>query len=45
MRDVETAEREHVFVFRPLAFDQFNIQSLLLEEAVLDRAVNWVLRT
>src|SRR5271155_5212549 len=37
MRDVETAKRKHVLVFRPLAFDQFNIQSLLLEESVLDR--------
>ena len=40
MRDVETAEREHVLVFRLLVFDQFNIQSLLLEETFFDRAEN-----
>ena len=36
MRGVETGEGKHVLVFRPRAFDQFNIQFLLLEETVLD---------
>ena len=40
MRDVEAAEREHILVFRPLAFHQFDIESLLLEETILDRAEN-----
>ena len=40
MRDVEAAEREHILVFRPFAFDQFDIESFLLEEAIFDRAEN-----
>jgi hypothetical protein len=38
MRYVKTAEREDILVFRPLAFDQFNIESLILEETILDCA-------
>ena len=29
MRDVEPAKREHIFIFGPLAFDQFNIEPFL----------------
>ena len=38
MRDVVTAEREHVLVVRPLALHQFDLEPFLLEEALLDRA-------
>ena len=37
MRDVVTAEREHVLVFRPLAFHERDVEPFLLEEALLDR--------
>ncbi len=37
---VETAEREHILVFRPFAFDQFDIESFILEETILDCAEN-----
>ena len=36
MRDVKSAQRQHVFVIRPLAFDQRHLEAFLLEEAFLD---------
>ena len=40
MRDVVTAQSEHVLVVRPFAFHQFDLEPFLLEEAVLDRGEN-----
>ena len=36
MRDVESAQRQHVLVIRPLAFDQRHLEAFFLEEAFLD---------
>ena len=36
--DVKPAQRKNVFVCRPVAFHQLDVESLLLEETILDRA-------
>ena len=38
MRDVEPAQRQHVFVVGPFAFHHFHLEPLFLEEPFLDRA-------
>ena len=40
VRDVVTAEREHVLVFAPLAFHEFHLETFLLEKSHLDRGEN-----
>src|SRR2546421_5196707 len=40
MGHVEPSQRQHILVISPLALYQADIQTLLLEEALLDRAEN-----
>ena len=40
VRDVVTAEREHVLVFAPLAFHELDLETFLLEKSQLDRGEN-----
>ena len=40
MRDVKSAQSQHVLVIRPFAFDERDVQSLFLEKALFDRGEN-----
>ena len=41
VRDIESAQSQDVLVVRPLAFHQFDVEALFLEETVFDRAEDW----
>ena len=38
VRDIESAERQHIFVIGPFALYHFDLEPLLLEESLLHRA-------
>ena len=40
VRDIESAQRQDVLVFRPLAFDEFDIEAFLFEKAFFDSGEN-----
>jgi len=40
MGNVESAQRENIFIFAPFALNEFDVQPLLLEKSVFDRAEN-----